>query len=220
MRAPRGKLKDLAAAHIRLQIANGELHPGERIDQDAVAEEVGISRLPVREALIQLESEGLVRVIPRRGVVVEALTPEDIRDTYRMYGFASGIAAERAARHATDDDLRVLGDLLGKMDQTSDRAELEQLNDQLHARINQLGMTARLRSILRALAPSLYSGFFYGDQEWVHRARQEHDEIVSALLRRDPTAARAAMERHLGAIGEHAVEELLKRGFWATPDGG
>jgi DNA-binding GntR family transcriptional regulator len=215
LRAPRKKLNDLAEAHIRLQIADGVLRPGQRIDQDAIAAELDVSRLPVREALIQLASEGLVRLIARRGAVVEQLTPDDVRDACRMYGFASGIAAERAAKNATDDDLKEIAAIVHKMDASEDRAELEHLNEDLHRKINRLGMTARLRAMLRALAPSLYSGFFYDNPAWIARARDEHRQIADALLRRDPIAARQLIEQHFAAIGEHAVDELAKRGFWS-----
>ncbi len=218
MRAPRGKLKDIAAQHIRLQIANGDLQPGQRIDQDAVAAEIDISRLPVREALIQLESEGLVRIVARRGATVAPLTPDDVLDTYRLYGFASGLATERAARVVTDADLAALEAIAHEMDHETDVRRLEHLNERLHRSINRLGRTHRLGATLRSLSAGLYSGFFYDDEQWVTRARAEHRAILQALRERDAEAARVAMEQHLAAIGEHAVRVLSQRGFWTRAD--
>ena len=81
-RRSRPTLKDEAAQYVRDRILTGVRKPGMKIDQDAVADDLGARRLPVREALIALEAEGLVETIARRGLYVAALSPSDIRDHY------------------------------------------------------------------------------------------------------------------------------------------
>ena len=113
-RAP--SLKELAAAEIRQRIFSGALRPGSKVDQDAIAADLGMSKLPIREALITLDSEGLVRNIPRRGAFVAPLTRDDIRDHYHIFGTVVGIAAERAAEHLDDDELQRLQELADAME--------------------------------------------------------------------------------------------------------
>ena len=96
----RGNLADEVADHIRDSILTGRLRPGTRIDQDAIAKDMGVSRLPVREALISLDQEGLVRTLPRRGAYVERVQREDIADHYQLFGTVAGLAAARAVAGA------------------------------------------------------------------------------------------------------------------------
>jgi hypothetical protein len=88
----RRNLREDVADRLRNDILTGRLTPGKRIDQDQLAAELGVSQLPVREALIQLDQEGLVETIARRGSYVPQLTPEDIADQYRIFGLVSGLA--------------------------------------------------------------------------------------------------------------------------------
>ncbi|MBP0656595.1 GntR family transcriptional regulator, partial [Mycobacterium tuberculosis] len=85
--------KESAAREIRSLVFAGELRPGSKVDQDALAEKLGMSKLPVREALIALAGEGIIETIPRRGAFVADLAREDIRDHYWMLGVISGLAA-------------------------------------------------------------------------------------------------------------------------------
>src|SRR5690606_9987065 len=94
----RTNLKDEVARYVRDLILSGAVHAGQRIDQDEIAEQVGVSRLPVREALIILEAEGLIVNVARRGSFVAPLSPDDFFDHFEMYGLLAGIAAGRAAR--------------------------------------------------------------------------------------------------------------------------
>ena len=75
-------LKQRAAQEIRRRIFAGEMRPGSKVDQDAIAADLGISKLPVREALIALDGEGIIQVAPRRGAFVAELSREDVRDHY------------------------------------------------------------------------------------------------------------------------------------------
>ena len=95
-RVPRRRnLAEDVAEHIRQEILAGRFRPGDRIDQDAIAVQLGVSRLPVREALIALDQEGLIESIPRRGAYVQRLEREDIADHYQLFGQAAGLAAYR-----------------------------------------------------------------------------------------------------------------------------
>ncbi|MER6671176.1 GntR family transcriptional regulator [Amycolatopsis japonica] len=210
----RGNLKALAAQEIRRRIFAGELRPGAKIDQEAVAEELGISKLPVREALITLDHEGVVEHIARRGAYVAELTRDDIRDQYRVFGLVSGLAAERAAKYLSSESLQALADLAGRAESCVDPAEQEQLNFEFHRRINHGSDSRRLISILGILGKTVSHGFYEAHEDWPAKAREDHRRIVDALLERSGDRARMAVERHFADGAERAVALLEAQGFW------
>jgi DNA-binding GntR family transcriptional regulator len=216
---PRSNLKDSVAAHIRELIFSGKLPPGTKVDQDAIARELGVSKLPVREALISLETEALVRNLPRRGAYVAPLTADDVRDHYRIYGLLSAIAAERAAAALSEADLDRLEQLIGLMEAdgiTSD--EQEQLNFEFHRLINRAGGSSRLNSALRLFAESIPHRFYEFTTGWSDLAAEHHRTILSALRQRDGREAGRAMADHLGAGGDYAVRLLTESGFFDSEE--
>jgi len=214
----RSNLKDGVAAHVRARIFSGEWRPGSKIDQDQLAARLGVSKLPVREALITLESEALIENVPRRGAFVAELTTTDVRDHYNVFGIVSGLAAERAAQRVTDDDVDRLRDLAVAMENSTSAEEQENLNFQFHRIINICGASRRLRAVLRLLGNSLPTRFFVAHPEWADIGHADHRAIVSALERRDAAAAREAVERHLRDSADLAVTILSERGFWPASD--
>ncbi|ONF73698.1 GntR family transcriptional regulator [Amycolatopsis keratiniphila] len=210
----RGNLKALAAQEIRRRIFAGELRPGAKIDQEAVAEELGISKLPVREALITLDHEGVVEHIARRGAYVAELTRDDIRDQYRVFGLVSGLAAERAAKSLSSESLQALADLADRAESCVDPAEQERLNFEFHRRINHGSESRRLISILGILGKTVSHGFYEAHEDWPAKAREDHRRIVDALLERSGDRARMAVERHFADGAERAVSLLEAQGFW------
>lgn len=215
--ATRGNLKQEVAAYLRDQILSGSLHPGQRIDQDGVADALGVSRLPVREALITLEGDGLVENIARRGSFVAQLSRDDIHDHYEMYGLLSGMAASRLARQPDTEVLTRLDDVQRQMRATEDRHEHDSLNYTFHQTINRAGSSRRLRSVLRTLSQNMPSAFFAQpvEWEWKERAIAEHDEIIAALRAGDADATFACLAKHFRHTGEQAVRVLERQGFWS-----
>ncbi len=216
----RSNLKDEVAQYVRDLILSGALVPGRRLDQDDIAARLGTSRLPVREALITLEAEGLVDNLPRRGSFVAPLETQDIEDHYEMYGLLSGIAAERAADSASPDLVAQLQDVCVQMWSTDDPAEHDRLNYVFHLLINRSGSSGRLRAVLRTLSASMPTHFFAhsSEQDWKVRALDEHDAIVAAIAKKDGRSARELMTIHFRNTGEQAVRMLRASGFWATDD--
>ncbi|GAA5146040.1 GntR family transcriptional regulator [Microbacterium pseudoresistens] len=222
-RAAKGpqNLKQEVAKFLRDEIFSGALTPGARIDQDALAESIGVSRLPVREALITLEMEGMVTNVPRRGSFVAPLAPDDIRDHFEMYGVLSGVAAARAAASPSDsliDELAATSDLMRR---GTDPVELDTLNFRFHRLLNRAGGSRRLLSVLRLLSDNMPTHFFTSNNEWEFRERtfDEHDRIVDAVRNRDSSAVAAAVVEHFRHVGEQAVRSLTAVGFWNEPIG-
>ena len=196
-------------------ILSGRLAFGERIDQDAVADAHGMSRLPVREALIALEHEGLVVNTPRRGAYVAQLSPEDVLDQYEVYGLVAGLAAARAAERLTPDEVADLRKAHVQFGKAKGGAAQQRSNEEFHRIINRAA-SSRLRSVLGLLARSLPSHHYMFDTAWAVLAARHHDRVLAAIEQHDALGARAAMTEHLVASGHQAVVALKKKGFWST----
>lgn len=207
-------LKEAVADMIRELIYSGRLRPGERIDQKEIAAALGVSKLPVREALITLESEGLVENVPRHGAFVAALSPSDVRDHYLVYGMVAGLAAEMTASMIDEADLTALEELVAASESTSDPNELERLNFSFHQCINRVGSSRRLRVSLNNLAKGLPPRFYANNPGWSEIALADHREILAALRAREGGAARRAMETHLRKAADYAVKSLEAHAFW------
>lgn len=211
--AQRRNLGEQVAAHVRGLIFTGDLRPRQRVPQDELAALLGVSRLPVREALIALEGEGLVDIQLHRGAFVAAITRRDISDHYVMYGMLHGLAAKRAAVLADDALLDRLTELHDRMHRTSaDR--LGDLNWEFHRQINLAGGSLRLSAVLRSLVRSIPSNFFDVVEEADTAADVAHAHILDAVRLGDGPAAEAACVGHLREEGELVVRALERRGFW------
>ncbi len=213
-RPRRERFAEEVAAELRELILNGKLAPGERIDQDAVAGAHGMSRLPVREALIALEQEGLVVNTQRRGAYVSTLEPEDVLDQYEVYGLVAGVAAARAAERLAADEIAALRKAHEQFVKARGGSAQQRANEEFHRIINRAA-SKRLRSMLGLLARSLPSHHYMFDSSWAKLASGHHANVLKAIERRDPNGARAAMTEHLVASGHEAVVALRAKGFWS-----
>ncbi len=211
----RANLKDVVAEAIRTQIFAGRLVAGSRIDQAQLALDMGVSRLPVREALISLEQEGWVRNVARQGSFVAVITPNDLLDHYRIFGTVCALAAERASSELTDEQLDGLEKISKALREEKDEATKQRLNHRFHATINRAGSSVRLSAAIRTLAASIPARFFEFNSGWDHKkACDQHDQIVVALRAGDGDLASRAVLEHLTEGGSFAVQQLGNAGFW------
>jgi DNA-binding GntR family transcriptional regulator len=212
----RTTLRDAVAEEIRRRVFTAVLPPGSRVDQDALASELGVSRVPVREALITLHDEGIVENVARRGTFVAALTRADIHDNYRILGMVSGLAAERAAAILTPRDLDRLRDLADRMEESLSTDEQERLNFEFHALINRAAGSRKLLSVLRVLVNAVPDTFYESHAEWPHKAHADHRRIIEVLAAGDADSARREVEQHFVDGADRAVVTLEQRGFWGA----
>lgn len=201
----RPNLQDEVARWVRRAIFAGELKPGERINQDELAERLELSRLPIREAMIALEREGLIKTIPRRGSFVWDFRRQDILDQYEVYAMVSGLATERAAANLSKEEVASLRAAVDEMASHKDPAQREAANDHFHAIINRASRAPRLMWLLGLLASSVPVGFH--DSGWEIAVR-DHLTIIEHLERGDAEAAAEAMRGHIRRTGTHAVSFL------------
>ena len=207
-------LKESAADYLREQILTGRLTPGTKIDQDEISDALGISRLPVREALIELANEGLVDAVPRRGAYVASLERADIVDHYRIFGLVAGLAASRAATSLADADLVELRAVHESFVAATDADAQASWNHEFHKRINRAGGSRRLVSVLALLSRSLPMRYFEFVPGWAEASARHHERILTALEQRDAHEAQRIMEHHVTESGELAVGILQEMGYW------
>ncbi len=208
----RGGLGDEVATYVRDLILTGALEPGTKIDQEAVGRALGVSRSPIREALVVLGKEGLLDVTPRRGAFVANLTREDIIDHYELFGVVSGRAAAMAADSLKDTLVTELQGIHDRFIVGTDE-DLSQLNDDFHRIINGAA-PRRTRWLLAHLVRSMPSDYYEFASGWNGRAVGHHEAILQAIIDRDAVGARVAMEHHLHESGVAAADALRAKGFW------
>ena len=194
-----------AASYIRDLIVSGKLRGGEFIRHDAIAQSLGISATPVREGLLELRTEGLVKLEPRRGYVVVPLTGDDIRDVFAGQALLAGELAARAVKQAGPDDVARLEHLHADLEAAAERGdhdELEELNFLFHRAVNLMAGSAKLAWLLGVSLSYVPARFHSTIDGWPAATVQDHREILEAFRHGSPRAARAAMTRHIEHAGE------------------
>ena len=207
-------LKDTAAAYLREQILTGKLRPGTKVDQDEVSVALGMSRVPVREALIELAQESLIDAVPRRGAYVAVLDRTDVIDHYRIFGLIAGLAGSRAATALTDDQLAELRRINESFVAATEPEDKAFWNHEFHKMINQAGGSRRLASVLRLLSRSLPVKYFEFVPQWAEISARHHERILSALEARDAHEAQRMLEHHVAESGDLAVDILQEMGYF------
>ncbi|MGH9001154.1 MAG: GntR family transcriptional regulator [Acidimicrobiia bacterium] len=195
-------VRERAARELRDRILTGALPPGTRLELDALTAEFGASRTPVREALLELSYEGLVRVAPRSRVTVIGLTPQDALDNFALLGTLAGKAAEWAAERMGDDMLREIVELAEAVP-TGGRSsdELVAANWRFHRAVHRASGSRRILTLIRQTVVVVPTNFFDVFPDQSGHSVADHEELVAALSRRDGPAARAVAERHVTEAG-------------------
>jgi DNA-binding GntR family transcriptional regulator len=219
--APRRRqgLPEEVASYVRELVISGTVRPGDFLRLDRIAAEVGISITPVREGLLELRAQGYVRLLPRRGFVVEPFTAQDIHDLFWAQGFLAGELAARAAKNITAAQLDRLDNVVDTYDAAiaaGDNNRIIDLGHAYHREINLAAQSTRLAKLLDSVVKTLPPRFYATIHGWVDETRHEHPEIVDALRAADSKKARRLMERHISFGGDRLIETLEARGFWNT----
>ena len=206
-------LNDIVTKQLRAAILSGRLPPGTALTQRDIADQLSVSRMPVREAFRTLELEGLIRGLPRRKAVVVTLQPEDLADIFDILATLEARAAEKAAPLIDEQGLRRLRRLRDELVAgPDDVAGLLDLDLDFHSTIYQHA-GSRIQLVIQthrnAVRPYWLSNAV--QQERPGAVREEHDRIIAALEAHDPAAAASATAGHLRAEGRELVEHLRCR---------
>lgn len=216
----RPKLGEETAEQLRDAILHGQYKPGMRLPIDALARQLGVSAMPVREGLLILAQEGLVESLPRRGFLVARVHRRDVEDIFAVHAFIAGVQAERAAAAIDDATLLSLTKLQDEIDyiaglplSASQRAvQIEDLNYSFHRTINKVVASQRLLWFLRATTRYVPRKLYEVIPGWLEATVTDHRPILSALRNHDALLAGTLMEEHILNGGRLVVNELDTRG--------
>ncbi len=193
--------QEAVLAELRRVIATGQIAPGAPIRQDALAEQLGVSRVPVREALKILEGEGQVHYEPHRGYTVAELSAADLDEVYRLRELLEAEAIRQAVRRLTADDLvriRAAGKALHAATKAADMEGITDANREFHFALFEACGQPRLVRLIRQLwdATEVYRAVYFQSVANRKLVLHEHDALEKALVARDAKAAIRIMDEH------------------------
>ena len=220
MNAPRGnrrvvrtKTSSTVVDYVLEQLFDGTLKSGDRIDLDEICATLDVSRLPVREALVMLERDGIVSTKYHRGVFVEPFDAQSVLDDFEIMGMLSGLAVRRLAEHPDPEALEHLEELhaeLRKLD-GSDPAQVMDVVQAIMTTEHRAGGSRRLRAELRA-----HTGFLPQAFRFIERAHAKtvkaHADVLRAIKAGDGDVAAQRRLEDVRDAGKSVVRELKRRG--------
>jgi DNA-binding GntR family transcriptional regulator len=198
---------------IREAIVDGRLEPGRRLKEEELARELGISRTPVREALLMLQAEGLVVATPNRGAMVRVHDAEDLDDLYQLRALLEGHATRRAATRIAEAAIAALRESCDRFEALSPAHELRELvreNLFFHNTILQAAGSERLATMVRKVIelPLVYKSYIWYSPDQKRISVHYHRQIVNALATRDSERAELVMKEHVFEARDLLVAEM------------
>lgn len=198
-RANGQSLADFVYARIRRDLLNGVLKPGERLLETELAEELNVSRTPIREAIHKLISEGIVVIAPSRGVMVLELNKRQVHEIYALREVLEGAAARLAARFASPEEVAVLRNALESSAHFTDPQQYAELNRAFHQTICEAAHNEYLAKALDQLASSLalLPGTTFQVEGRLDGAKKEHAAMLEAIEAGDEDLAESLARDHI-----------------------
>ena len=219
---PRPVLHQEVATRLRQRLVEGHIAPGAKLNERELAEELKVSRTPLREAIRMLAAEGLVELQPNRGAAAVQLSAHDVGHSFELIGGLEGLAGALAAERIEAAELAEIRALHYEMLAAYTRRDLPtyyRINAQIHTQINAAARNPALTRTWQTANARLQALRFrsnFDDAKWA-RAVDEHDRMVALLAARDAEGMRVLMAQHL-AHKRDAVLELMRSGQIATRD--
>jgi DNA-binding GntR family transcriptional regulator len=203
----------VAADLIRAAIVDGRLEPGRRLKEEELARELGISRTPVREALLVLQTEGLLDAAPNRGAAVRAYEADDLDDLYQLRAVLEGFATRRAATRISPEGvarLRESCERFVSLRAEEDVAELVRENVRFHDVILEAAGSERLTEMVRKVIqlPLVYRSYHWYSPEQKLISEHYHRQLTVALAARDAEWAEMLMKEHVLEARDFLIARL------------
>ena len=213
---PRSRASDSVFDILRENILGRGFRPGDRLDVRALADQLGVSATPVKDAITRLAAEGLVEIRPRSGTFVAELAPEAVAETFEIRRALECLAAERIVSRLTPDLIGRFEAIVDAMDRPvsneRDRAEHERKNVELHTLLVEASNNRRLAELYRSLNAHLTIARIHSrrrpDEDRLEQERREHRAILEALAAGDAAALVGALDRHIRRAGGALVGDL------------
>ncbi|MFT4067363.1 GntR family transcriptional regulator [Paraburkholderia sp.] len=207
------QLSQLVVARLREAILSGTYAPGERLVEGRIAEELDVSRVPVREALRALASEGLVEVRPRHGAVVASLQPGAAREMIQIRATLEGLNARLAAEHRTPELVEQIEQVLAEGKARVEAGEtrgLLDLNARFHDLLYAAGANSMLSDLMRSLRDRTRALFINASDDETRQTWEEHAAILRAVQSGDATLSALLAERHVMRAAQHYLDKSAR----------
>lgn len=209
-------LRDVVFRTLRQGILMGELKPGERLMEIHLANRLGVSRTPIREAIRMLELEGLVTMIPRRGAEVSQITEKNLRDVLEVRRALDALAVELACERITEEEKKALAAACTEFEQatrTKDAKTITQADVKLHDIIVTAAGNERLTKLVNDMSEQMYRyRFEYIKDETKHQSLiQEHRIIYKSIIECDKKTASEAVKTHIDNQEKSIINKIYKQ---------
>lgn len=206
-------LRDVVFQTLRQAILRGELKPGERLMEIHLAQRLGVSRTPIREAIRKLELEGLVTMIPRRGAEVAQITEKSMNDVLEVRRAMDALCAELACDRITEEELAQLREACDRFEQsvnTGDVKKIAQADVALHDIIVHATGNQRLIQLVNNLAEQMYRYRFEYIKDFTQHRHliEEHRIIYEAIVQKDKETAAQAARTHIDNQEKAIIKQI------------
>lgn len=204
-------LREVVVETLRQAIQNGTLQPGERLMEIPLAEELGVSRTPIREAIRKLELEGFVIMVPRRGAYVANITLKDITQVFELRSALEELAAGLAAERITEEEIETLERMIVEIGEHMENKDMDRVvaaDVAFHEVLYKASRNDRLVEIVHNLREQTYRfrSFSMNQPGRLRKTWEEHRLLVEAIASHNESQARKLARMHM----EHSEQTLLK----------
>lgn len=208
-------LRDLVYDELKMKIMMGVISPGTRMMEVELAEEMGVSRTPVREAIRKLEKEGMISIEPRRGAYASSLSNQDMVDILEVRQTMEGLAADLATVRFTEDQKKELLEVSEAFNQAVASGDMEQMIalDTLFHHLIVEGTGNKLLAVMVSQLQDMVLRFrylYYDDFRRAEKMPEEHKEILDAIFDGDPNKAKEAADNHINGLKQMVLSEKVK----------
>jgi DNA-binding GntR family transcriptional regulator len=208
-------LRERIVEFVKDAIISGKLKPGERVPEQEIAESFGISRTPIREAFRQLESEGFITVIPRKGAVVSPITDKDVKDFYAIKSLLEGYAAGMACPKFTEKEIKRLEGLNQHMHKCAEKNDVKaffKLDDQFHDTFLKACGNDKLCRLVHQLVQQFerFRVTALSLDGRMEVSLKQHGEIISAFRKGDVELVERLVRGNAEMSAEFLVKEISK----------
>jgi len=208
-------LREKILETIRESILKGQLKPGEKVAEPELAERFGISRTPIREAFRQLESEGYLTVIPRKGAVVTALSERAVEEFYAIKSILEGYAAQMAAENMSEKDIEKLEQINQKLQELADEGDIKsffRVHNEFHEVFIRAAGNEKLLELINQLMMK-FNRFRLASLSLPGRMEisvKEHEKIIRAFKRKDGTQADSLVRKTASFGGQVLIQSMAQ----------
>ncbi len=206
-------LREIVFESIREAIIEGRLKPGERVMEIQLAEKLGVSRTPVREAIRKLELEGLLIMEPRKGAYVADVSLKDIVEVLEVRASLEGLAASLAARRASEEEIEVLRVKAAEFKECIEKNDVQGMinkDTEFHEAILHAAKNKKLTSIIEGLREQVqrFRVTYFTEYNMTTYLANEHKNVLDAIESRDPEKASEYAEQHVENLERHIVSRV------------